>query len=121
MSFKKILITFVLFFSMLGISGSVLAEAAKKTPEMLQEIDVKIQAALDRIATGNAEEVTALIKEIKDDAGELSANYKFEFERDKVIGRLKAALKSSKKSDLAGAEQELKDAKEGFAKLKSFL
>ena len=88
---------------------------------MLQEVDAKIQIAMDAIPSGNAEEVTALIKEAKEAASELSANYKFEFERDKVMAKLNAAAKLSKKSDLPGAEQALKDAREGFANLKNFL
>lgn len=124
MSLNKIFVTFVMLFSMLGFSNVVLAEAAKHkaAPEVLQEVDAKIQTALDAIASGsNAEEVTALINEVKDTASELSANYKFEFEKDKVIANLTKARKLSKKSDLSGAEQLLIKAREGFANLKNFL
>lgn len=124
MSLNKIFVTFALLFSMLGFSNFALAEAAKHkaAPEVLQEVDAKIQTALDAIASGsNAEEVTALINEAKETASELSANYKFEFEKDKVIAKLTKARKLSKKSDLSGAEQLLIKAREGFANLKNFL
>jgi len=121
MSLNKIFISFVLLFSMLGLSNTALAEAGKKVPELLQEVDAEIQAALDAIPSGNAEEVTSLINTAKETASELSANYKFEFERDKAMSKLNNARKASKKSDLPKAEEELKAAKESFANLKSFL
>lgn len=122
MSFKKIFVTFLLFFSMLGFAGSSFAkEVRKSVPEVLKEVDAKIQVALDAIPAGDAQEVTKLIREVNENASELSANYKFEFERDKVMQKLKKASNLSKKSDLAGAEQELKAAREGFANLKNFL
>jgi len=119
---KKIIIAFALLFTLLGFNSSAFAEGAKrKAPEVLKEVDAKIQEALASVATGNAQELTSKISEINELAGEASANYKFEFERDKVRQHLKAARLASKKSDLAGAEQELKAAKEGFAKLANFL
>lgn len=122
MSLKKIFITFILFFSMLCLSGTTFAKEAKKNvPEVLKEVDAKIQAALDAIPSGNAEEVAGLIKAANENAGELSANYKFEFERDKAIGKLKKARDAAKKSDLPGTEQELKAARESFANLPKFL
>ncbi|WP_347987670.1 hypothetical protein [Methylomonas sp. AM2-LC] len=87
----------------------------------MKEVDAKIQAALDAIPSGNAEEVAGLIKAANENAGELSANYKFEFERDKAIGKLKKARDAAKKSDLPGTEQELKAARESFANLPKFL
>lgn len=121
MSIKKIFIAFIVFFTMLGLSGTVSAEAKKKAPEVLKEVDAKIQAALDAIPSGNAEEITTLIRAANETASDLSANYKFEFERDKVMAKLKDAGKLSKKADLTGAEQKLKEAREGFANLKNFL
>lgn len=122
MSLKKIFIAFALFFSILGFSGSaVSAEAKKDVNEVLKEVDAQIQIVLDAIPSGNAEEVTALIQHAREVAGELSANYKFEFERDKVARTLRDAYKASKKSDLEKAEQKLKEAKEGYANLKNFL
>ncbi len=122
MSLKKILITFIMFFSMLGLSGSTFAKETKKNmPEVLKEVDVKIQAALDAIPSGNAEEVGVLIKAAHENAAELSANYKFEFERDKALGKLKKARDSAKKSDLPATEQDLKVAKESFINLSKFL
>lgn len=121
MSFKKIFITFVLFFSMLGFAGSSFAKEVKRSvPEVLKEVDTKMQAALDAIPSGNAQEIASLIKEASEVAGELSANYKFEFERDKVVIKLKKARELTKKSDFAGAEKELKEAREGFAGLTKF-
>ena len=90
-------------------------------PEVLKEVDVKIQAALDAIPSGNAEEVGVLIKAAHENAAELSANYKFEFERDKALGKLKKARDSAKKSDLPATEQDLKVAKESFINLSKFL
>jgi len=122
MSLKKIFITFILFFSILGLSGSAYAKEAKRNvSEVLKEVDVKIQAALDAIPSGNAEEVSVLIKAAHESAAELSANYKFEFERDKALGKLKKARDSAKKSDLPGTEQDLKTAKESFINLSKFL
>jgi len=112
---------FILFFTMLSLSGSTFAKEAKKPlTETFKEVDTKIQAALDAIPSGNAEEVAGLIKAANENAGELSANYKFEFERDKVMIKLKKARDAAKKSDFSGAEQELKAAKEGFEALKKF-
>ena len=122
MSLKNIFITFILFFSMLGLSGATFAKEAKKSvPEVLKEVDAKIQSALDAIPSGNAEEVAGLIKAANENAGELSANYKFEFERDKAISKLKKARDAAKKSDLPGTEQELKAARESFSGLPKFL
>lgn len=122
MTIKKIIISFVLFFAMLGISGATFAKEAKKhMPDVLKEVDAKIQVALDAIPSGNAKEVGELIKAAHENASELSANYKFEFERDKVMMRLKKARDAAKKSDLSTSEQELKAAREGFAGLKNFL
>lgn len=122
MSAKKFFIAFVMFFALFGLSGSTFAKEAKKqVPEVLKEVDEKIQVALDAIPSGNASQVVELIKAANENAGELSANYKFEFERDKVMGRLKKARDAAKKSDFSTAEQELKAAREGFAGLKSFL
>lgn len=122
MSLKKIFITFILFFSMLGLSSATFAKEVKKhMPDVLKEVDAKIQVALDAIPSGNAQEVAELIKAANENAVELSANYKFEFERDKALAKLKKARDAAKKSDLSGAEQELKGARESFANLKNFL
>lgn len=122
MSLKKVFITFILFFSMLGLSSATFAKEVKKNmPDVLKEVDAKIQVALDAIPAGNAQEVAELIKAANENAGELSANYKFEFERDKAQAKLKKARDAAKKSDLSGAEQELKAAKESFANLKNYL
>lgn len=122
MSLRKLFVAFTLFFALLGLSGTTYAKEAKKAvPEVLKEVDAKIQAALDAIPNGNGDEVASLIKEANENASELSANYKFEFERDKVMGRLKNARNAAKKSDLPKAEEELKAAKEGFAGLVKFL
>lgn len=121
MSLKKIFISFVMFFAMLGLSMSASAKEVKKAiPEILKEVDTHIQAALDTIPSGNAQEIATHIKEASQSAGELSANYKFEFERDKVVLKLKKARELTKKSDFAGAEKELKEAREGFANLPKF-
>lgn len=121
MSFKKVFVTFVLFFSMLGLSGSSFAkEVHKAIPDILKDVDAKIQLALDTIPSGNAQEIATHIKEASESASELSANYKFEFERDKVVLKLKKARELAKKSDFSGAEQELKAAREGFANLPKF-
>ena len=122
MSLKKVFIVFTLFFAMLGVSGSTFAKEVKKSvPEVLKEVDAKIQEALDAIPSGDAKHVAELIKETNVNAGELSANYKFEFERDKVMQVLKKARDAAKKSDLTGAEEQLKAAREGFAGLSKFL
>lgn len=122
MSLRKFFVTFTLFFALFGLAGTVHAKEAKKAvTEVLKEVDAKIQAALDAIPNGNADEVASLIKEANENASELSANYKFEFERDKVMTRLKNARNAAKKSDFSKAEEELKAAKEGFAGLKKFI
>ena len=90
-------------------------------PEVIKEVDVKIQAALDAIPAGNADNVAVLIKAAHETAAELSANYKFEFERDKSLGKLKKARDSVKKGDLSATEQDLKAAKESFANLPKYL
>lgn len=121
MSFNKTFATSILLFSMLSLSGSIFAkEAEKTTPDLLQEVDAELQTALDAIPSGNAEEVTSLIRAATATANELSASYKFQFERDKVLAKLKKASSLSKKADLSSAEQELKISKQGFADLKSF-
>ena len=122
MSLRKLVTAFTLFFALLGLSGTTFAKEVKKAvPEVLKEVDAKIQAALDAIPSGNAEEVVELIKEANESASELSANYKFEFERDKVMAKLRNARQAAKKSDLSKAEEELKAAKEGFEGLKKFM
>jgi len=121
MSLKKIFITFVLFFSMLGLSGTSFAKEAKvDNAAVLKDIDAKIQAVLDSFPAANTDKTATLIKDISESASELSANYKFEFERDKAVIKLKKARELTKKSDLAGAEQELKSARESFANLPKF-
>lgn len=121
MSFKKVFIASVLFFTLLGLSGSSFAKEVKKSvPEVLSEVDAKVQLALDAIPAGNAQEIATLIKDISENASELSANYKFEFERDKVVLKLKKARDLAKKSDFPAVEQELKSVREGFANLKNF-
>lgn len=122
MSVKKLVVSFIMLFAMFGLSGSVMAKEVKKpVPEILKEVDEKVQTALDALPSGDSQQVVALIKAANENAGELSANYKFEFERDKVMGLLKKARDAAKKSDFSTAEQELKAAKEGFAGLKKFL
>ena len=101
MSLKKIFITFMLFFSMLSLSGAAFAKEAKRSvPVVLQEVDAKIQAALDAIPAGNADQVAGLIKDANESASELSASYKFEFERDKVQGKLRKARDAAKNQTL---------------------
>jgi hypothetical protein len=121
MSLKKIFITFIMFFSLLGLSGSTFAKESKNMPEVLKQVDANIQAALDAIPAGNSEQVGVLIKVAHENAAELSANYKFEFERDKALGKLKKARDSAKKSDLPTTEQDLKVAKESFLNLYKYL
>ncbi|MBS3964677.1 MAG: hypothetical protein KGZ80_09325 [Methylomonas sp.] len=122
MSLKKLFIAFTLFFAMLGVSGTTFAKEAKKpVTEILKEVDAKIQAALDAIPSGDSKNVAELIKAANENAAELSANYKFEFERTKVMQKLKTARDAAKKSDFTTVEQELKAAREGFAGLKNFL
>lgn len=121
MSLKKVFIAFTLFFAMLGVSGSTFAKEVKKSvPEVLKEVDGHMQAALDAIPSADAQKIASLIKEVSESASELSANYKFEFERDKVVLKLKKARDLAKKSDFAAAEQELKEAREGFANLTKY-
>lgn len=121
MSLKKIFITFVMFFTMMSLSGSTFAKEAKKSnAEILVEVDSKIQAALDAIPAGDSKAIASLIKEASETAGDLSASYKYEFERDKANIKLKNARNLTKKSDFSGAEQELKNARELFANLPSF-
>jgi len=121
MSLKKIFITFILFFSMLGLSGTSFAKEAKiDNAAILKEVDAKIEAALASIPAGNAQETATLIKEVSEAASNLSANYKFEFERDKAVLKLKKARELTKKSDFTGAEQELKSARESFIALPKF-
>jgi hypothetical protein len=122
MLFKRITIAILLLFSVFGLSNISYAKEVKKDMnQVLSEVDAKVQAALDVIPSGNNQNVVAAIKEITETAGELSANYKFEFERDKVVGKVRKAREAAQKSDLATAEQELKAAKEGFANLKKYL
>lgn len=121
MSFQKLLVAVTLFFSLLGFAGSSFAKEVKKPiPEILKEVDAKIQLALDALPSGNAQEIATHIKDASEIASELSANYKFEFERDKVVIKLKKSRDLVKKSDFAGAEQELKTAREGFANLPKY-
>lgn len=121
MLLKKTFITFVMFFTLLGLSGTTIAKEAKKSnAEILVEVDTKIQAALDAIPAGDEKAIATLIKEASEIAGDLSASYKYEFERDKANIKLKNARNLTKKSDFSGAEQELKNARELFTKLPSF-
>ena len=121
MSIKKIFITFVMFFTMLSLSGSTFAKEAKRSnAEIVAEVDSKIQAALDAIPAGDSKAIASLIKEASEAAGDLSASYKYEFERDKANIKLKNARNLTKKSDFSGAEQELKNARALFANLSSF-
>lgn len=106
---------------MLGLSGTSFAKEAKiDNAAILKEVDAKIEAALASIPAGNAQETATLIKEVSEAASNLSANYKFEFERDKAVLKLKKARELTKKSDFAGAEQELKSARESFIALPKF-
>lgn len=118
---QKMFLVLALVFVMLGVNGTAFAEGTRGTPEILQEVDGIIQKALDAVAAGNAEETVSLIRSAREVAGEAAASYKFEFERDKVIAKLKKATKLSKKNDFSAAEVELKQAREGFANLKQFM
>lgn len=121
MSLNKFFITFILFFTMLGLSGTTIAkEVRRDNAEIFKEVDTKIQAALDAVPSSNSEEIATLIKEASESASELSANYKFEFERDKAVLKLKKARQLTKASDFSGAEQELKNARESFSNLPKF-
>ncbi|MCK9608077.1 MAG: hypothetical protein M0R33_16665 [Methylomonas sp.] len=121
MPFKKSFIAVVLFFTMLGLSGATYAkEVRRDNAEILKEVDAKIQAALDAVPAGNSDELATRIKEASETASDLSANYKFEFERDKAVIKLKKARQLTKASDFSGAEQELKNARESFAALPKF-
>jgi hypothetical protein len=121
MPFKKSFIAVVLFFTMLGLSGATYAKEVKKgNAEILKEVDAKIQEVLDALPSKDANAVGTLIKEASEIASELSANYKFEFERDKAVIKLKEARKLTKASDFSGAEQELKNARESFGNLPKF-
>lgn len=122
MSFKKIFTAVILSFALFGLSSSAFAkETHKSVPEVLKEVDAKIQIVLDAIPAGDAQQVATLIKDVAESASELSANYKFEFERDKVVLKMKKARELAKKSDFAGAESEIKAAREGFANLKKYM
>lgn len=122
MFLRKFFITVILFLSATAISDVAFAKETKKDiNQVLQEVDAKVQAALNAIPGGNAQEVVSLIKAVSESSQDLSANYKFEFERDKVVAKVRKAREAAQKSDLSAAEQELKSAKEGFANLKKFL
>ncbi|WP_150047907.1 MULTISPECIES: hypothetical protein [Methylomonas] len=122
MKLKNFYILLGLLFALLSLSTPTFAKEIKKpVPQVLQEVDAKIQAALNAIPAANAQELAELIKAANENAGDLNANYKFEFERDKVMAKLKNARNAAKKSDFSTAEQELKAAKEGFQNLKKFM
>jgi len=122
MKLRKFYILIGMLFTLLCLSTPTFAKEVKKpVPQVLQEVDAKIQAALNAIPAANAQELAELIKAANENASDLSANYKFEFERDKVMAKLKNARNAAKKSDFSTAEQELKAAKEGFQNLKKFM
>lgn len=121
MPFKKIYIAVVLFFTLLGLSGTTYAKEVKKgNAEILKEVDAKIQEALDALPSKDSNAVATLIKEASEIASDLSASYKYEFERDKANIKLKNARNLTKKSDFEAAEQELTKSRELFANLPSF-
>ena len=121
MSIKKAFITISLFFAMLSLSATTFAKEAKiDNAQILKEVDAQIQVALDAIPSGDSTDIATKIKNASELASGLSANYKFEFERDKVVIKLKKARELTKKSDFSGAEKELKEAREGFAGLPKF-
>jgi hypothetical protein len=106
---------------MLSLSATTFAKEAKiDNAQILKEVDAQIQVALDAIPSGDTTDIATKIKNASETASGLSANYKFEFERDKVVIKLKKARELTKKSDFAGAEKELKEAREGFAGLPKF-
>jgi hypothetical protein len=122
MSLKKIIVTFFLSMSLFCLADFSLAKEAKRSiPEVLKEVDGKIQSALDAIPSGDTKQIVDIIKSISENSEELSASYKFEFERDKVFAKVRKAREAAKKSDFSTVEQELKGAREGFAKLPNFL
>lgn len=121
MSFKKSFVAVLLFFTLLGLSGATYAKEVKKgNAEILKEVDAKIQEALDALPSKDANAVATLIKEASEIASELSASYKYEFERDKANIKLKNARNLTKKSDFDGAAQELTKGRELFANLPNF-
>lgn len=96
MTLKKIFIASTLLVSILGFSSVTYAKEVHKTvPEVLKEVDAHMQAALDAIPSADSTKIATLIKEASQSASELSANYKFEFERDKVVLKLKKADRKS--------------------------
>ncbi|KJV05222.1 hypothetical protein [Methylocucumis oryzae] len=90
------------------------------TPD--QAVDMvcsKIKAAIDAINSGSdGETVANLIKDALDASKEVNANDRVDRERYKANNKLKSARTHAKSSALQEAEQELKNAYQGFQDLK---
>ncbi len=126
-SLKKILLSLVIAASAATFSAAALAEndpgrIVYKPEEAIDLVVGKIQVAIDGITKGaSADEAAALIKAASDFSKEINANDKVDNARAKANRKLKSAAAHAKESALQEAEQELKAAKEDFAKLKSLI
>ena len=126
-SLKKILLSLVIAASAGTFSAAALAEndpgrVTYKPEDAIDMVVGKIQVAIDGITKGaSADEAAALIKAASDFSKEINANDKVDNARAKANRKLKSAAAHAKESALQEAEQELKAAKEDFAKLKSLI
>ena len=126
-SLKKILLSLVIAASAGTFSTATLAEndpgrIVYKPEEAIELVVGKIQVAIDGITKGaSGDEAAALIKAASDFSKEINANDKVDNARAKANRKLKSAAAHAKESALQEAEQELKAAKEDFAKLKSLI
>jgi len=126
-SLKKILLSLVIAASAGTFSAAALAEndpgrVTYKPEDAIDMVVGKIQVAIDGITKGaSGDEAAALIKAASDLSKEINANDKVDNARAKANRKLKSAATHAKESALQEAEQELRGAKEDFAKLKSLI
>jgi hypothetical protein len=117
---KKVLFSIALA---LTISTSVFAESAETKVKPAQAIEIAVtkgNAALAALKSGaSVEEVTKLIKETSESAGEVFSNYKTDKARDTAIIHLKAVRTKLKEGQTTEAQEGLEKAIQEIQDLKN--
>jgi hypothetical protein len=123
---NKIALALFISASLGAVSTSVMAEDAGRITyapaEAIDMVATKVGEALTALEQGaDSDAVSAIAKSALDLGKEINANDKVFAARDKVNTKVKAARKHLKEGARQEAEQELRDAQQGYLALKKIL
>jgi hypothetical protein len=124
---NKIALALFISASLGAVSTSVMAEAdagriTYAPAEAIDMVAAKVGEALTALEQGaEADAVSAIAKSALDLGKEINANDKVFAARDKVNTKVKTARKHLKEGARQEAEQELRDAQQGYLALKKIL